>query len=84
MSTETFLIAVVFFLVLAVLRMRLKLKIKEVEKSIERNKAVFWFRHCCLKLRPDLYEKLPSYSEMLESDVRIEIESYFPEEKYKL
>lgn len=49
----------------------------KLDKQLERNRAVYWFRRFMLKNYPDLYDKLPSYKEMIESDKIME--EYFYE-----
>lgn len=50
-----------------------------IDKKIKRNREVYIFRLWVIENRMDLYDRLPSYDEMLEDGKALALESYFPE-----
>lgn len=77
-TSDYFILAIGLVLIRMVFALRRTVKILRIEKEIERNAAVYWFRHYQLKMNPEAYEKLPTYSEMLNDVKPINEEGYPP------
>lgn len=74
--SSIFLFAAILVLACLWLNGRKAIQILKLEKSLERNKAVYWFRMYWSKKDPDFYKSLPPYKEMLEGSMPI-TEEYF-------